>query len=305
MASYATAFLARQHETLRVEQVSASYGAAIHALREVSLTMPPGLCGILGALDAGKSTLLRILGGLQHPDRGTMRLQQVEGIAQPSRWRALVRPVPLKLGVRMSWSVQFALEQLASFPISRAPGAREQQIELLLHQVDLWEERRHSVAECQLLVQRKLAVAFALSREPRVLLLDEPTVNLEPEASETLLDLLRLLSQDRRVVFTTSRLEEVQHRCDYIAMLHRGRVVVDGAPDRVVDDMRGRLWAATVAIDESERVKALASRHRVLEVRAQSCGFEVLVMANQHPGAGFAPVEPELTHVWARMLRHT
>jgi ABC-type phosphate/phosphonate transport system ATPase subunit len=59
MASYATAFLARQHETLRVEQVSASYGAAVHALREVSLAMPPGLCGILGALDAGKSTLLQ------------------------------------------------------------------------------------------------------------------------------------------------------------------------------------------------------------------------------------------------------
>jgi len=289
------AFHERRKHRLRLENVTKRYADGTRALDDVSLSLMAGLTGVIGPAGAGKSTLLNIIGARQLPDRGTVSFGEPEAVVSPALLRNLAAHVPTDAQVPPPVPVHVALEHFASFDETLGPQQRTERIDALLQHVQLWDARRLRVGELTRAMHGRLMLAIALLGSPRILLLDEPGRDLDRVEARDLLDILEATAEHRIVVVATAKADLFRDRCAHVAMLHRGRIVREGAVDRLIDDFRGRVWETRV---RPETVPGLRHRHRILSTQCEPDAVTVVVLADEQPGAGFVMVEPELSHVY-------
>ncbi len=201
----------------------------VTALDRVSLDVPSGqVLGLLGPNGAGKTTLIRILLGLARPTSGEALLLGEPAGARSARAR--VGYMPQDLAVYLDLSVQENVElfgRLYGVPRARL-REREQEV---LDFVHLTERRRNVVSELSGGMRRRVSLAAALVADPDLLLLDEPTVGVDPELRSEFWEFFHRLTHDRgkTVVLTTHYLEEA-NRADRVVFLNAGRVLATGAP---------------------------------------------------------------------------
>ena len=200
----------------------------VTALDQVTLDVPTGqVLGLLGPNGAGKTTLIRILLGLTRPTSGEASL-----LGQPAGARS-VRPrvgyMPQDLAVYLDLTVQENVELFGRlYGVSRArlPDREREVLEL----VRLSERRRSLVSELSGGMRRRVSFAAALLADPDLLLLDEPTVGVDPELRSEFWEFFHGLTRGgKTVVLTTHYLEEA-NRADRVVFLHAGRVLATGAP---------------------------------------------------------------------------
>ncbi|MEX0815864.1 MAG: ABC transporter ATP-binding protein [Gaiellales bacterium] len=204
------------------------------ALNDVSLDLAAGeIHALLGPNGAGKTTLLRILTGLVHPNAGTARVMGFDAVASPRALRQRLGLVPS--GDRSFYLRISGLENLVFFARlygmrRRAAVARSNEV---LEEVGLLEAARTRVGLYSHGMQKRLAVARALLPHPAVLVLDEPTHDLDPRAARAIRELVReLASCGAAAIWATQRIEEIRGFADTVTLLHRGEVRFNGGvPD--------------------------------------------------------------------------
>jgi len=199
----------------------AGYSAGgVQILSDVSLRIRAGaLIAVIGPNGSGKTTLLRLVMGLIQPTQGRLTWTGI----MPKR--AIVFQKPTLLRRTVAGNLRFALS-VAGVP----PDQREAQSRDLLELVGLWTLRDRPARRLSGGEQQRLAVARALARRPKLLLLDEPTASLDPAATRTLEDLVRRISRpDTTVILTTHDLGQARRLAEEIVLLHRGRVIETGS----------------------------------------------------------------------------
>lgn len=206
---------------------------AVEALREVDLEVAPGrIVALLGPNGSGKTTLLRVLAGLQR-----VRAGQALVLGQPPGARSLVADVgyqpegPLPFPQLSACELLVYLGRLTGMAEDRAAAAAER-----------WLERfglagiERPVRTFSTGMERRLALAAALLSEPKVLLLDEPTAGLDPEGSQSTVELLReRAAEGTAVLLASHHLQEVEQMAHEVAVLHEGRLRARGT----LDDLLG------------------------------------------------------------------
>jgi ABC-2 type transport system ATP-binding protein len=199
------------------------------AVESLSLTVRPGqVLALLGQNGAGKTTTVRMLSALLAPSRGAARVAGFDVALQPDRVRAAVGVLTEQHGlyVRMS-----GLEYLDFFGrLHQLDGRRRMdRIAYLLDYFGLSDFSTHRIGEYSKGMRQKLALARALIHEPPVLLLDEPTSAMDPESARLVRDEIgRLRSADRTIVICTHNLAEAEQLADIVAIIYRGRILVQG-----------------------------------------------------------------------------
>lgn len=289
------AFHERRTQQLRVDRVTKRYAQGTLALDEVSLTVTSGLTCVVGPTGAGKSTLLNVLSARERPDQGTVCLGDIDAIDSPALLRTLAAHVPTDTRVPPPVPVHVALEHFAAFHEPSTPQLRMARVEAQLRRVDLWGARTQRVGELTPAMHWRMMLAIALLGSPRLLLLDVPCHELDDNELLSLLDLAEEAAAHRFVILATSKAHLIRDRCVQVVLLHRGRVLREGAADRVLDEFQGRIWEARVT---PEAVPYMAHRHRVLSAQPVGGAVTVVVFADEQPGAGFVAIEPDLTHVY-------
>jgi ABC-2 type transport system ATP-binding protein len=289
------AFQERRTQQLRVDRVTKRYAHGTLALDEVSLTLTSGLTCVVGPAGAGKSTLLNVLSARERPDQGEVCFGDIDAIGSPALLRTLAAHVPTDTRVPPPVPVHVALEHFAAFHEPSAPQIRMARVEAQLRRVDLWGARTLRVGELTPAMHWRMMLAIALLGSPRLLLLDVPCHELNDAEFLSLLNLAEEAAQHRFVILATSKAHLIRDRCVQIVLLHRGRVLREGAADRVLDEFQGRVWEACVT---PEALPYMAHRHRVLSTQSVEGGVSVVVFADEQPGAGFVVIEPDLTHVY-------
>jgi ABC-type multidrug transport system ATPase subunit len=220
---------------VEADGVSRRFGERV-ALDDVSLAVDSGrIEALLGPNGAGKTTLVRILTGLVKPDTGTARVLGVDTWECPRNLRARMGLVPS--GDRSLYLRISGLENLIFFARLQGMTKREARARAweLLELVDLTDAARLRSGFYSHGMQKRLSIARALLTEPSVLLIDEATHDLDPEAAARMRDLVRRLADaGAAVVWATQRIEEIRGFCDRVTLLREGQVAFQGTVSQLI-----------------------------------------------------------------------
>jgi ABC-2 type transport system ATP-binding protein len=280
---------------LRIRNLSKRYPNGVHALDDVSLTIPPGMFGLLGPNGAGKSTLMRTLATLQEPDAGTVHLGDIDVLREKDRLRETLGYLPQEFGVYPGATAERLLEHFAVLEGIVDRRARREVVEALLRRVNLWDVRKRKLGGYSGGMRQRFGVAVALLGDPRLLIVDEPTAGLDPAERVRFLNLLSELGESAVVLLSTHIVEDVAELCSRMAVINRGRVLLEAEPPAAVEALRGRIWRRVVARAELD---AVAAAHGVISTRLAGGRTLVRVFSETPPGDGFEAAEPDLEDVY-------
>ncbi|PRX50383.1 ABC-2 type transport system ATP-binding protein [Prauserella shujinwangii] len=227
---------------IRVEDVSYAYGSR-QALSGLTWHVRPGITGLLGPNGAGKTTLLSLLVTLNRVRTGTVLVGDHD-VSDPAGRRAARRVIgylperfSLVAGMRVGDAVAYAawlngVSYGECFPAARRALAR----------IGLAERERSRVRELSGGMRQRLGIAAALAHDPAVVIMDEPTVGLDPSQRLRLREVIHEIGRDRTVVLSTHLVEDVAHLCDEVAIIDEGRMRFSGpahALTAMIDDASG------------------------------------------------------------------
>ena len=217
------------------------YGGKVRALDGLSFTVEAGtVFGLLGPNGAGKSTTIKILNTLSRPDSGSARVAGFDVLKEPQRVRRAIGCVAQKSGIDLEGTGRENLTLQARIYGLRGHELKDR-VDELLKRFRLAEAADSVARTYSGGMQRKLDIAMGLVHRPRVLFLDEPTTGLDPEARAGLWDdISRLANEDGiTVLLTTHYLEEADQLARRLAIVDRGKLVVEGTPDQLKGELLG------------------------------------------------------------------
>ena len=208
--------------------------AAVAAVRDVSFSAADGtVVGLLGPNGAGKTTTLRMLSGLMRPDAGTIRVDQVDVVADPIGAQTRMGLLPDSRGLYPRLTPVEHIEYFGRLHGIDGPALAER-TQALLARLGLNEVANRRVSGFSQGERTKVALARALVHQPRNVILDEPTNGLDVMSTRAMRELIRGLRRDGCcVLFSSHIMQEVSALCDRIVVVAHGTVVADGTPDEL------------------------------------------------------------------------
>lgn len=211
---------------IEVSKLSKSYGA-IRALHEISFNIASGeIVGLLGPNGAGKTTLMKILTGRLQPDGGEARIQDMDVLTQRQEVQALIGYLPENAPVYNDLSVQGYLKMMAE--LRQIPA--EEQLERIgeaVYATGLEDMLTRPISQLSKGYRQRVGIAQAILHQPQLLILDEPTVGLDPTQIIEIRNLIRRLAQHSTILLSTHILPEVEQVCDRVIILMHGEVRAD------------------------------------------------------------------------------
>ena len=288
----------------------------LRAVDRISFEVARGeLFGLLGPNGAGKTTTISMVSGLLRPDEGKVMLGEYNLWESPRQAKRLLGLVPQEVAL---YEVFNARENLffwgGLYGIPRAELKKS--VEEILERVGLADRAREPVSRFSGGMKRRLNLAVGLVHRPQVLLLDEPTVGIDPQARNAMLDIIRdIARQGTTILFTTHHLEEAEKLCDRIAIMDHGRILQTGSlrelakvvGDRDVITLRGKFSAPQIhGCLEHEPVSVLSATDQMatLYLVGEGYGLASLIGRLGQAGIDLADVsvqKPTLESVFLKL----
>ena len=284
---------------LRIEHLSKTYPNGTQALKDISLTIPRGMFGLLGRNGAGKSTLMRTIATLQEPDSGTITLGEIDVIREKERLRETLGYLPQSFGFHPRVTAERLLTHFAVMKGVVDGGARRGVVEAQLRRTNLWDVRHKRAGTFSGGMRQRLGVAIALLGNPKLIIVDEPTAGLDPEERVRFLNLLGEIGESSVVILSTHIVEDVEELCSSLAVIDRGEILLTATPAQAIAQVRGSIWRRSVSREE---LSALERNHAVISTKMKAGQTIAHVYAQHCPGAGFEAVEPDLKDVYFAVM---
>ncbi|HSG41127.1 MAG TPA: ABC transporter ATP-binding protein [Thermoanaerobaculia bacterium] len=282
---------------LNIESVGKRYKGDFWGLRDFTLELRPGVLGLLGPNGAGTSTLMRILATITRPTEGRVLWNGTDIVRSPDGLRAVLGYLPQDFGVYPNLNAVEFLEYMAAVKGLGGRAAR-QRIEELLVLVNLADARKRPLSGYSGGMRQRIGIAQALLNDPELLIVDEPTVGLDPEERVRFRNLLSDLGGERIVILSTHIVSDVEAVATGIAMVDGGRLLAHAEPEELLRRAEGRVWEWV--IPSSELVAARESWKISGTVR-RADGVHVRVVSDVPP-AGAVPVPPTLEDAYLAAL---
>ena len=271
-----TTSVARDTVVLRVTDAARAFGET-RALAGVSLELHPGeLLALLGPNGAGKTTLIRGIAGRVRLDGG--RIELMGRTLDGANGRDALGVVPQEVAL---YPLLTARENLEAFGNLQGVARAElrDRVEWALGWTGLADRAKHQVKTFSGGMKRRLNIAAGVLHRPRVVLLDEPTVGVDPQSRERIYEMLAALrAEGASLLLTTHQLEEAEARCDRVVILDHGRVIASGTVAQLVEEALGRSRTATLKLAAplaTPPAGFVAADPRTLRVEIADVGVEL------------------------------
>jgi len=280
---------------IRVKDLQKSYGS-LRAVDGISFEVPEGeMLGFLGPNGAGKTTTLSMISGLLKPDRGRVSIGEIDVWHSPKEAKRILGLVPQDLALYEELTARENLMFWGSlFHLPRSE--LKANIEVWLERVGLKDRGREAVSKFSGGMKRRLNLAIGLVHNPKVVLLDEPTVGIDPQARKNILDIIReIVKEGSTILFTTHHLEEAEALCDRIAIIDHGKILETGSVEelaKVVGDgdivsINGSFTAVQLkTILENESVNVLNAVEHTATMSLSHGGLNIAALLQKFSEAG-------------------
>jgi ABC-type multidrug transport system ATPase subunit len=280
---------------LEIRSIFKTYPNGVQALKDVTLSIPPGMYGLLGPNGAGKSTLMRMIATLQEPDSGSIQLGDIDVVQQKDLVRQTLGYLPQEFGVYPKVSAEKLLNHFALLKGIAESRERKQVVEALLRQTNLWEVRKQKLGGYSGGMKQRFGVAVALIGNPKLVIVDEPTAGLDPAERVRFLNLLSEIGENSVVILSTHIVEDVSELCTKMAIIDRGEILLEAEPLRAIDQLRGRIWRRVISKSD---LPQLEQQHAVISTKLLAGNTVARVYNDTKPGSEFDSAEPDLEDVY-------
>ena len=247
-------------------------------LRNISLTIPEGMYGLLGRNGAGKTSFMRILATLSIPTNGDIQMNGVS-IKETTKVREMIGYLPQDFSIYKNMTVFGALDYLGL--LSNLPNKiRKERIYTLLEQVHLKDNAKTKVKALSGGMKRRLGIAQALLHNPQILIVDEPTAGLDPEERIHFRNLLSDFSDGRIVILSTHIASDIESTCQNVAVLNKGNILFHGSTETLRKQADHKVYLITVpkSLD-----KPIQGHHYVLSRNNTNTSIQYRILSNTLP----------------------
>jgi ABC-2 type transport system ATP-binding protein len=219
---------------VEVNNVRKTFGSR-EAVKGVSFTIGKGeIFGLLGPNGAGKSTTINMMCGYLEPTAGDTRIEGLAISKEPRKVKRTLGVVPQEIALYKDLT---SMENLGFFGEIYGLSARERKMraEEVLHFVGLYERRDEPVKNFSGGMQRRINMAVAMIHQPTFLMMDEPTVGVDPQSRENIFDTIeKLRDQGTTILYTTHYMEEAERMCNHIAIMDEGQIIAMGTLEQLL-----------------------------------------------------------------------
>ena len=283
---------------LAIDNVGKMYRGGVWGLSRFSLHLAPGILGLLGPNGAGKTTLMNILATVTKPTEGQVTWNGSDVLRSPNKLRRVLGYLPQHFGVYPNLNAVEFLEYIAALKGIHGKAVRRR-IDHLLQLVNLTDARKRPLSSYSGGMKQRVGIAQALLNNPQLLIVDEPTVGLDPEERVRFRNLLADLSGDRIVILSTHIVSDVEAAATEMALVNKGRLLEHGTPEELLQEVEGKVWVCTVA---SPELTGFRQQRLVSSTIRRSDGVQVRVVAEESPGETAEQVQPNLEDAYLYRL---
>ncbi|WP_128478463.1 ABC transporter ATP-binding protein [Halorussus pelagicus] len=281
---------------IRIKNVGKRYGD-LWALRNFTLSTTTGVLGLLGPNGAGKSTLMRILATITQPTEGTVMWNGTDIAESPKSVRSDLGYLPQNFGTYPDLTAEDFLKYFAALKGVRS-GQAETRIDELLDLVNLTDTRDQKLSDFSGGMEQRVGIALALLNDPNLLIVDEPTVGLDPAERVRFRNILSSLADDIVVILSTHIVSDVEATASEIAIMNGGALLTHTTPEKAISAVKGNVWEWIVSREDLPDIKR---NYLVSGTTRRSDGVHTRVISDQAPGPNANRVEPTLEDAYLDM----
>lgn len=275
---------------IEVEGVTHSYDKKNNVLNDVNLSLGTGFFGLLGANGAGKSTLMRIICTLLRPTEGSARVCGFDVVNECHRVRERIGYLPQAFSAWRLHRTEEVVDTLAALSGMTNRKERRRRVAEVLEEVGLTEVADRKVKKLSGGMVRRLGVAQAMVHEPEVLVVDEPTVGLDPEERMRFRQVMTNMGQERTILLSTHIVADLGSGCSQIALIDDGTVAFQGPPAELLGQAKGQVFEATVPLESSNVVE---EKHEIVSRTIQGSDVTFRIVVNDRKDLTFEASEVE------------
>lgn len=284
---------------IEIQTLTKTYKGGVHALRGIDLKIGSGMFGLLGPNGAGKTTLMRILAGLLRASSGSVHIlgNDIASASGKLAIKSQLGYLPQELGLYPNLSGREFLDYIGILKGVIDKRIRQNQVEELLELVRLKDEAHRKLKTYSGGMKRRIGIAQAMLNQPKLLIVDEPTVGLDPEERVRFRNMLSDMATRCTVILSTHIIEDVSHSCNDLAIIREGALLFRGSPRDLISHARGKVWSVVTSGERPNHGVAVVSTLQLHE------GIQYRVLGTPEANYQAKPLEPSLEDGYILMMQ--
>lgn len=284
--------------TLEIKNVTKGFENTI-ILNDISIALEPGIYGLLGANGSGKTTLMRIICGLIRPDEGAIIYNGDNTNEESISFRTVLGLLPQDFRYYPDFTGLNFLLYIAALKGLNKKIAKKKCKELL-ELVGLEDKKNKKIKKYSGGMKQRLGIAQAMINDPEVLILDEPTVGLDPQERVKFRNLISSFSKEKVVILSTHIVSDIEYISDEILILNKREIANRGSATELVKEIDGQVWECFM---QPASVDEIVSKHLVSNQKHEPEGTVLRIISKEQPTTTAKNVQPTLEDLYLYYLR--
>lgn len=277
---------------LKIQKLTKTYDKKI-AVDHVSATFEPGIIGLLGANGSGKTTLMRMIVDVLKPTNGNIYWNGDDIHANIEDYLSSIGYLPQQVGAYPSFRVDEFLAYMGALK-GLKPAYTKQRIEILLKELHLVDQKKKKIKTLSGGMKQRLGIAQAMLNDPDILILDEPTVGLDPKERNQFAMLLSTICEHKIILLSTHIVTDIENIAHKVLIMKEGNFIDYDTPENLLSELAGKVYEIQVPF---QQLKEFQKNYIITNQKNIGAFSHLRYIANQQV-AGAISVEPTLNDVY-------
>ncbi len=277
---------------IEIKNLTKQYPGGKFALRDVNLDIKDGMFGLLGPNGAGKTTLIQILVTLLNQTSGEVKINGLDIQKKRKEIRKFIGFLPQEFSSFPKLAVWEFLDYTALLSGLKKKSDRMKTVDRLLEDVGLFDVRDRKASKLSGGMKRRLGIAQTLVGSPKIMIVDEPTVGLDPQERLRFRNLLADLARGEIIIILSTHIVgDISSTCREVALLNLGKIVFKGSPQELVKNAENKVWKVIASDLELDKLK---DKYPVISAIPGASGYELRLVADKIEGIAAEPLVPNI-----------